>query len=178
MPYLLTKSIDLDMAHHISGHEGACINLHGHTWKFEVGIEADVLDETGFVVDFKTIKTAVLQPVHAMLDHALLLSEEAYEASHDELCSIGRRLLATRKSGSSRSRFDGECLLTSYHGQIRSAFPGGMKMAVSSFAPTSERLAGWLFGVASQVPLNGGRCKFARVYETLHPVNSIAEFSA
>ena len=48
--YKIIKSIDIDFAHHIRGHQGACINIHGHTWKFEVGVQAKELNEDGFVV--------------------------------------------------------------------------------------------------------------------------------
>ena len=57
--YKIVKSIDIDFAHHIRGHQGACINIHGHTWKFEVGVQAAVLDEQGFVVDFSKLKKSL-----------------------------------------------------------------------------------------------------------------------
>ncbi len=56
-------------------------------------------------------------------------------------------------------------------------FPGGMKVAVFPFSPPSERLARWLHDLAVQV-LEDDRVQveFARVYETLHPVESVAAY--
>ncbi|MFM2415961.1 MAG: 6-pyruvoyl tetrahydropterin synthase, partial [Pseudomonadota bacterium] len=48
--YKIHKSIDVDFAHHVRGHLGPCINLHGHTWKLEVVVSAQELDAQGFVV--------------------------------------------------------------------------------------------------------------------------------
>jgi len=53
-----------------------------------------------------------------------------------------------------------------------------LKVCVFPFSPTSERLAAWLFGLARSELADGRvRVDFARVYETLHPVESVAEYS-
>jgi hypothetical protein len=59
----------------------------------------------------------------------------------------------------------------------RNEFPGGMKVVVFDFSPTSERLARWLYDLAAE-RLEDGRVsvEFARIYETLHPVESVAEY--
>ena len=61
--------------------------------------------------------------------------------------------------------------------RVRGRFPGGMKVAVFSFNPTSERMAKWLYELAKS-RLEDGRVNvvFARIYETLHPVESVAEY--
>jgi 6-pyruvoyl-tetrahydropterin synthase len=38
--YRASASIHIHFAHHVRGHSGPCISLHGHTWKFEVVLEA------------------------------------------------------------------------------------------------------------------------------------------
>lgn len=59
----------------------------------------------------------------------------------------------------------------------RNEFPGDIKVSVFPFAPTSERLAEWLFHLADE-KLGDERVRVlsTRVYETLHPVESIAEY--
>ena len=55
--------------------------------------------------------------------------------------------------------------------------PGGLKVAVFPFNPTSERIAEWLYGLAVEtLEDNRVQIAYARVYETLHPVESVAEF--
>ena len=57
-------------------------------------------------------------------------------------------------------------------------FPGGMKIAVFPFSPTSERLAEWLWGLANEKLADARvHVPWVRVYETLHPVESVAEFT-
>ena len=50
--YKITTGIHIHFAHHIRGHAGPCVSIHGHTWKFEVSLTSADLDAQGFVVDF------------------------------------------------------------------------------------------------------------------------------
>lgn len=173
--FRIHRSVDIHFAHHIRGHEGACINLHGHTWKFEVGVEARALDEQGFVVDFSRIKAEILEPCHRLLDHALAIGEATYAEVEADLASLGEKLLSSR-AGLPTER-GAERVELELSG-ARAAYPGGMKVTVFPFSPTSERLAEWLFHHASSV-LDDARVRvaYARIYETLHPVESVAEYS-
>lgn len=90
--FLVQRSIDIDFSHQLRGHDGACVNIHGHTWKFEVGLQAEELDATGFVVDFHGLIGDVLQPCHALLDHALALGEDTYAQSHRQLAALGEQV--------------------------------------------------------------------------------------
>lgn len=178
MAYTIRKSIDIDFSHHIRGHSGACINLHGHTWKFEVTVAADELDAEGFVVDFGLLKRRVLRPCHALLDHSLALGEATWTDVSGELVRMGRALLGSRAAvhGDDWSQQVGEPVVTRIHG-AESRYPGGLKVAVFPFSPTSERIARWLFELASAELDDGRVCvESARVYETLHPVHAVAEY--
>jgi 6-pyruvoyl tetrahydropterin synthase/QueD family protein len=175
--YFIRKSIDIDFAHHVAGHAGPCANLHGHTWKFEVGLSAQELDKEGFVVDFKHLKEQVLKPCHALLDHCVAMGSTTYEKVAGDLAKVGVELIETRRSiHGTIDTYPNEEI--SLKGGVN-RFPGGMKVAVFSFNPTSERMAKWLYDLAKD-QLEDGRIKvvFARIYETLHPVESVAEYRA
>jgi len=45
-----------DAAHYLEGYQGACANMHGHTWKVEAVFEGGKLDRLGMIVDFKFLK--------------------------------------------------------------------------------------------------------------------------
>lgn len=168
--FTIFRSVDLDFAHHVRGHAGACINVHGHTWKFEVALSAEQLDEQGFVVDFSCLQREVLAPCHALLDHSLAVGEATFAEIEAGLSIVGEGLLASRKSPVETK--PGLSL-----GGAHNRFPGGMKVAVFPFAPTSERLARWLYGLAERVLADGRvAVAYSRVYETLHPVASVAEY--
>lgn len=173
--YRIHRSIDISFAHHVRGHWGPCVNVHGHTWKFEVGAKAATLDGEGFVVDFGRIKSEVLEPCHRLLDHAFAVGASTFSETESALTALGTQLISSREKVHGRAK-PAECPPLELHG-AKLSYPGGMKVAVFPFSPTSERLAQWLYGL-SETQLSDHRVKidFARIYETLHPVESVAEF--
>ncbi len=175
--YRIHRSIDISFAHHVRGHAGPCVNVHGHTWKFEVGLAARTLDREGFVVDFGELKRRVLEPCHNLLDHALAVGSATFEEAGPALVALGEGLVASRAAVHGQA-FPSPMPSFSLHG-ANLAYPGGIKVCVFPFSPTSERLAEWLFGLAT-AELADARVTvdFARIYETLHPVESVAEFVA
>jgi len=171
--FCIRKSIDVDFAHHVRGHLGPCINLHGHTWKLEVDVGAEALDPQGFVIDFGVLKRQVLAPCHALLDHALAIGEQTFSEIEHELAETGRKLLQSRGPAHCEERAPEQLSLQG----ARSAYPGGMKLAVFPFSPTSERIAQWLYQLAAgRLDDQRVRVQVGRVYETLHPVEAVAEY--
>ncbi len=55
-------------AHRLRGYQGKCENVHGHNWKVGVAVSAQELDNTGFVVDFRDIKSMLAEIING-LDH-------------------------------------------------------------------------------------------------------------
>jgi len=179
----ITKSIDVDFAHHVSGHTGKCINIHGHTWKFEVTIGSRELDKNGFVVDFGVLKKKVLEPVKEILDHSLVLSLNTFIKIEQQLCDIGKVLICTRPDTIPALIDDmsGQRMSDLYGGTLYEC--GGINVTAFSFTPTSERLAEWLHEVARQRleqmdPTKNRMIKIieAKVYEQLHPVEACAVY--
>ena len=184
--YRITRSIDIDFAHNVQGHDGPCLSIHGHTWKFEVVVEAEELDRQGFVVDFSRLKQCVLEPCHRLLDHGYAVSQKL--CSPDFVAAlrvVGRRMLETRVALHGTAEGTGHWLLrydaaippeTTLNGAY-DADLGGIKLVVFPFPPTSERLARWLAEVATEAIADTRvRIRAARIYEVLHPVVSMAEY--
>ena len=175
--FRITKGIHIHFAHHVRGHRGACISLHGHTWKLEVTVAAAELDDEGFVVDFSHIKREVLQPAHRLLDHSLAIGEATWAETHEQLAELGTRLVDSRKE-TVGDRGELQAYLEDSLGGARNELPGDIKVAVFPFAPTSETLAKWLFDVA-QEKLDDERVSVtgSRVFEALRPVETYAEYA-
>lgn len=173
-----SASIHLHFAHHVRGHSGPCISLHGHTWKFEVVLEARELDKEGFVVDFDLVHSDVLNPCFELLDHSLALGEATWTETREMFVPLGEALVRSRQEtiGSLGVPPPGrEGALAG----ARNERPGGIKLAIFPFTPTSERLAQWLHDVAAaRFADDRVRVACARVYESLHPSESIAEYGA
>ena len=174
--FTVTNGIFCHFAHHIRGHAGPCISLHGHTWQFEITLQAEELDKQGFVVDFDILHERVLQPCHDLLDHGLAIGSETWDETHELLEKLGTVLVESRREftgdlGERQAGMDGKL------GAAHNRWPGGIKVALFPFIPTSERLAKWLFEVTDAM-LQEPRVQVhsARVYETMHPTELIAEY--
>jgi len=174
--YKITTGIHIHFAHHIRGHAGPCVSIHGHTWKFDVTLVARELDAQGFVIDFDDLQERVLTPCHRLLDHALALGEKSYMENRDALAQLGSAFVETRREtlghlGTPQVALDDSL------GGARNERPGGIKVAVFPFSPTSERLARWLYDVADGM-LSDERVHVgaARIYETLLPTEAVAEY--
>src|SRR5580658_4237539 len=57
--------------HALRNYKGRCENVHGHNFKVRVVIEGEKLDETGLLVDFLDVKSA-MQAIIDRLDHVFL----------------------------------------------------------------------------------------------------------
>ncbi|HLG27225.1 MAG TPA: 6-carboxytetrahydropterin synthase QueD [Paenisporosarcina sp.] len=65
----LNKDMHLSAAHFIPHDDaGNCQYMHGHTYFINITIAGDQLDEMGFLIDFKVIKSLV----HKRYDHTVL----------------------------------------------------------------------------------------------------------
>ncbi len=88
----LTKIFQFETAHAISGYEGLCRNIHGHSYELHVtvrarNLKAGFIDKPGFLVDFKEIKAVVKEEIVNYFDHRLFVSA-AYLASHPSIADL------------------------------------------------------------------------------------------
>ena len=76
----VTKEINWHMAHRLTYHDGACRNLHGHTYKIQVTVTGPMTVEKetscGMVCDFSDLKTVLQEEIHDVLDHAVMVYKE------------------------------------------------------------------------------------------------------
>jgi 6-pyruvoyl-tetrahydropterin synthase len=176
--YRTTSSIHVHFSHHVRGHEGPCISIHGHTWCFEIVLEARELDAQGFVVDFDLVHERLLVPCHRLLDHSLAVGEKTWIEARELLAPLGKALVASRKetlggSGEQPAGLEGALA------GARNEYPGGIKVAVFPFTPTSERLAEWLYRAGTSTFADDRvRVACGRVYETVRPTETVAEYWA
>ena len=67
------------MAHAIHGYDGACKNIHGHSYELHVSISSTEMNEDfipapGFIIDFKKLKQLINSTIVDKFDHKLILS--------------------------------------------------------------------------------------------------------
>lgn len=78
----VTKEFDFEMAHALWNYDGACRNIHGHSYRLFVTLigvpNVDSGDpKFGMVIDFKDLKTMVIGPVVDFFDHSLVVYKDA-----------------------------------------------------------------------------------------------------
>ena len=71
------KEATFDCAHMLTGHNGLCSNLHGHTYKIQVEIEGTLLESgssEGMVIDFADLKK-IINDIVGEFDHAYIYDD-------------------------------------------------------------------------------------------------------
>ena len=74
----LTKEFNFEAAHSLEGYDGACREIHGHSYRLFVTIKgepsADGYDpKQGMVMDFGLLKQIVGEQIVSRLDHAFIM---------------------------------------------------------------------------------------------------------
>lgn len=74
--YTITKRLNnYPFGHRQWRHDGHCRHVHGHNWHFEIEIQAEALDEQGFIFDFGKF-APVKEYLKKMFDHTLVLNSD------------------------------------------------------------------------------------------------------
>lgn len=94
----LTKVFHFETGHALHNYEGACKNIHGHSYELRVSITTSstqkdqYLPAPGFIIDFKEIKKIVNKSIVDLLDHKLILSTD-YLYHHPELKELDNLII-------------------------------------------------------------------------------------
>ena len=77
----ITKEFDFEMAHALWNYDGACKNIHGHSYRLFVTLAGIPISDNkdpkfGMVLDFMDLKKLVKGPVVDFLDHSLVVYRE------------------------------------------------------------------------------------------------------
>ncbi|HKM30686.1 MAG: 6-carboxytetrahydropterin synthase [Bacteroidales bacterium] len=78
----ITREFRFEGAHALTGYDGKCRHIHGHSYKLLVTITGEPSEipghpKSGMIMDFNDLKNIVHQYVIDPLDHSLMLREEA-----------------------------------------------------------------------------------------------------
>lgn len=76
----LTKIFHFETGHALHEYDGACKDIHGHSYELHVCVtikkqQEGYLSPPGFIIDFKDIKKIVNRCIVDFLDHKLILSK-------------------------------------------------------------------------------------------------------
>ncbi len=74
----LTKEFSFEAAHALEGYDGACREIHGHSYRLFVTVKGEPLSDLshpkcGMVMDFGELKRIVNEQIISPLDHAFVM---------------------------------------------------------------------------------------------------------
>lgn len=81
MPFRICKTFEVESGHMLSKHPEKCRFPHGHTRKVEFTLEADALDASDMVCDFKVVKELMGEFLESY-DHALCMNTADPQFAH------------------------------------------------------------------------------------------------
>ncbi len=78
----LTKEFNFEMAHALTGYDGKCKNIHGHSYRLFVTIEGKPETDSrspkqGMVIDFGDLKRIVNKVIIEPIDHAFVVADNS-----------------------------------------------------------------------------------------------------
>lgn len=85
----LTVHGHFDAAHYLKEYQGKCARVHGHTWRVEVKVRGNTIDQTGMLMDFSLIKKK-LRVITDQFDHILLNDLSCFEKMNPTAENISR----------------------------------------------------------------------------------------
>ncbi len=74
----LTKEFSFESAHALEGYDGACREIHGHSYRLFVTVKGEPIDDDanpkcGMVLDFGDLKRVVAEQIITPLDHSFVM---------------------------------------------------------------------------------------------------------
>lgn len=70
--YSVTRIFSFEAAHFLQNYKGKCSHMHGHSYRVEVTLSGENLDEIGMLVDFNRLKILAQNHIIDRYDHKVL----------------------------------------------------------------------------------------------------------
>jgi 6-pyruvoyltetrahydropterin/6-carboxytetrahydropterin synthase len=138
----LTKEFRFEMAHALLGYDGACSNIHGHSYQLFVTIKgAPVRDnkspKDGMVMDYSVIKNIVSEQITSQLDHALVLNAATPEEHIKHLQKMYKNIVLLP--------FQPTCenMLTDFAERLKRILPAEVSLYSMKLCETNTSFAEW-----------------------------------
>jgi 6-pyruvoyltetrahydropterin/6-carboxytetrahydropterin synthase len=77
--YFVRIEITFDSGHRLLDYAGKCAFPHGHTYRAEVFLRSNSLDQLGLVYDFTELKNRIKNWIDTYWDHAFLINSDDTE---------------------------------------------------------------------------------------------------
>ncbi len=138
----ITKQFRFEAAHALWGYDGACRNIHGHSYILYVTLIGKPINDPkhpkyGMVMDFSVLKNIVNEQIVDQFDHALLLRSGT---PHEQLASSSELLGKIMKMDYQPTC---ENMITDFAQRISANLPPEVKLFSLKLHETATAYAEW-----------------------------------
>ena len=138
----ITKQFNFEMAHALVGYDGACRNIHGHSYKFSVTVLGEPGSNSkdpkwGMVIDFKDLNKIIKEEVVGIFDHAVVLQENTPAQVLNEMRKIYNNLIIKDYQPTC------ENLLLNFVQSIKNRLPDSVSLHSARLEETATSFAEW-----------------------------------
>lgn len=142
MKIRLTKLFPFEMAHALYGYDGPCKNIHGHSYRLEVTLIGEPIDnpsaaKNGMVIDFSDLKKIVKEHIVDVFDHALVLNGNSPHRDIPDLEATFEKVIFVNYQPTC------ENLLADFMKRIRPLIPDYVQLKVIRLHETATSYAEW-----------------------------------
>jgi len=138
----VTKEFNFEMAHALVGYDGACKNIHGHSYKFSVTVIGEPIEQSsdpkwGMVIDFKDLNRIIKEKVVDIFDHAVVLQKQTPGEIVKEMEKIYNNLIIKQYQPTC------ENLLIDFVKSVISFLPKNVSLHSARLEETANSFAEW-----------------------------------
>ncbi len=139
----LTKEFTFESAHSLEGYDGACREIHGHSYRLFVTIVGEPIADVqspkcGMVIDFGDLKRIVNSEIISRLDHSFVMRRTAQSERLAEVMSAQfRNVILVDYQPTC------ENMLTDFAARIASELPHGVALHSLKLHETATSYAEW-----------------------------------
>ncbi len=138
----ITKQFRFEAAHVLWNYDGACKNIHGHSYLLYVTVKGQTLEDSdhpkhGMLMDFSVLKKIVNELIIEPYDHALLVNADTPHAEMAKNNQLFGKIAAVPYQPTC------ENMVCDFAHKISKALPEGVKLHSLRLHETATAYAEW-----------------------------------
>ncbi|MDR3046917.1 MAG: 6-carboxytetrahydropterin synthase [Bacteroidales bacterium] len=138
----ITKQFTFEMAHALTGYDGLCRNIHGHSYHLDVTVKGTPCQDKnspkiGMLIDFGDLKKIVNEEIVLIFDHALVLNKKSNAETITLLQKNYEKVFLTTFQPTT------ENLLGYFAEKLKKQFPAHLKLIALKLRETDSSFAEW-----------------------------------
>lgn len=139
----ITKEFTFEMSHVLSGYDGPCRNIHGHSYKLFVTVAGIPLKDAGnpkhgMVMDFTDMKRIVVNEIVDVFDHAAAIPGDLDSHKTEAFRKMFGNVIVVDYQPTC------ENLVIDFAGRIKKQLPGNVRLHSLRLYETATSYAEWV----------------------------------